>query len=159
MTLGKDVFVALAALAWVDGEVAPEEAEALMGAAMMTGLSESDLTEVEAALASPVPLERLDALKITGDDRLFVYGVGLWLVRADGVVTADESDAMTRLARALKLRPEERLLAAASAAGLSSFDEEEDAMPRSVASVAKQLVAQPGDKPVSVRAMKAAQAR
>ena len=54
MTLGKDVFVALAALAWVDGEVAPEEAEALMGAAMMTGLSESDLTEAEAALGVPV---------------------------------------------------------------------------------------------------------
>ena len=102
MTLGKDVFVALAALAWVDGAVAPEEAEALIGAAMMTGLSESELAEVEAALTVPVPLERLDGLRITGDDRLFVYGVGLWLVRADGVVTDDESEDFARLLRHLK---------------------------------------------------------
>ena len=139
MELGKDVFVALAALAWVDGEVDSSEVEALMGAAMISGLMPDELSEVEEALQKPVPLERIDELRITGDDRLFVYGVGLWLVRADGVVTDDESEAMVRLARALKLRPEERVLAASAAAGLSSFDED-DEMPRSVASVAQRIV-------------------
>lgn len=144
MKLGKDVFVALAALAWADGSVAPEEVEALLGAASASGLDAKEMAAVEAALREPVPLERLEDLKIEGDDRLFIYGVGLWLVRADGVVTIDETEAVVRLARALKLTGEERLLASAAAAGLGSFDSEEEA-PRSVATVAREITQQRAD--------------
>jgi uncharacterized membrane protein YebE (DUF533 family) len=141
MELGKDVFVALAALAWADGSVAPEEVEALLGAAAASGLMPEDLDAVEAALQHPVPIERLEELKIEGDDRLFVYGVGLWLVRADGVVTDDESEAVGRLARVLRLSPDERALAASAAAGLSGFSIDEDDPPRSLSTIAREIVA------------------
>jgi uncharacterized membrane protein YebE (DUF533 family) len=141
MELGKDVFVALAALAWADGSVAPEEVEALLGAAAASGLMPEDLDAVEAALQHPVPIERLEELQIEGDDRLFVYGVGLWLVRADGVVTDDESEAVGRLARVLRLSPDERALAASAAAGLSGFTIDEDDPPRSLSTIAREIVA------------------
>jgi len=144
MELGKDVFVALAALAWADGSVAPEEVEALLGAAAASGLMPDELESIEAALREPIPLSRLDTLKIEGEDRMFIYGVGLWLIRADGVVTVDESEAIGRLAKALKLSPEERVLAATAAAGLASFDSEDDEIPRSVLTVAREISARRG---------------
>lgn len=144
MELGKDVFVALAALAWADGSVAPEEVEALLGAAAASGLMPDELESIEAALREPIPLSRLDTLKIEGEDRMFIYGVGLWLIRADGVVTADESEAIGRLAKALKLSPEERVLAATAAAGLASFDSEDEESPRSVLTVAREISARRG---------------
>ncbi len=140
MELGKDVFVALAALAWADGSVAPEEVEALMGAAAASGLLPEELDAVEEALREPVSIDRLDGLRIEGDDRLFVYGVGLWLVRADGVVTEDESEAVGKLARVLGLSAEERALATSAAAGLSSFSIDDDEPPRSLSTIAREIV-------------------
>ncbi|MCU0653944.1 MAG: TerB family tellurite resistance protein [Polyangiaceae bacterium] len=142
MELTKDVFVALAALAWVDGSVAPEEVDALLGAAAASGLMPDELDAVEDALRTPVPLERLEDLDLEGEDRLFIYGVGLWLVRADGIVTEDESEAVGRLAQVLQLSPEERTLASSMAAGLAGFElDEED--PRSVSSIARGLLDRP----------------
>jgi uncharacterized membrane protein YebE (DUF533 family) len=140
MELGKDVFVALAALAWADGSVAPEEVEALMGAAAASGLLPEELDAVEEALREPVSIDRLEGLRIEGEDRLFVYGVGLWLVRADGVVTEDESEAVGKLARVLGLTAEERALATSAAAGLSSFSIDEDEPPRSLSTLAREIV-------------------
>ena len=140
MELGKDVFVALAALAWADGSVAPEEVEALMGAAAASGLLPEELDAVEEALREPVSIDRLDGLRIEGEDRLFVYGVGLWLVRADGVVTEDESEAVGKLARVLGLSAEERALATSAAAGLSSFSLDDDEPPRSLSTIAREIV-------------------
>lgn len=139
MELSKDVFVALAALAWADGSVAPEEAEALLGAAAATGLMPDELDAIDAALLEPVPLSRLDELQLEGDDRLFIYGIGLWLVRADGVVTEEESEAVGQLARVLRLTPEERVLAASAAAGLATFDSE-DTGPRSLTTIANDIM-------------------
>jgi uncharacterized tellurite resistance protein B-like protein len=142
MELSKDVFVALAALAWVDGSVAPEEVDALLGAAAASGLMPDELDAVEDALRTPVPLERLEDLDLEGEDRLFIYGVGLWLVRADGIVTEDESEAVGRLAQVLQLSPEERALASSMASGLAGFElDEED--PRSVSSIARTLLDRP----------------
>jgi uncharacterized membrane protein YebE (DUF533 family) len=140
MELGKDVFVALAALAWADGSVAPEEVEALMGAAAASGLLPEELDAVEEALREPVSIDRLDGLRIEGEDRLFVYGVGLWLVRTDGVVTEDESEAVGKLARVLGLSAEERALATSAAAGLSSFSLDDDEPPRSLSTIAREIV-------------------
>jgi uncharacterized membrane protein YebE (DUF533 family) len=142
MELGKDVFVALAALAWADGSVAPEEVEALMGAAAASGLLPEELDAVEEALREPVSIDRLEGLRIEGEDRLFVYGVGLWLVRADGVVTEDESEAVGKLARVLGLTAEERALATSAAAGLSSFSIDEDEPPRSLSTLTHEIISQ-----------------
>lgn len=139
MELGKDVFVALAALAWADGSVAPEEVEALLGAAAASGLMPEEMEAVEEALLNPVAIEQLETLKIKGKDRLFVYGVALWLVQADGVVTEDECEAVSKLARVLRLSPEERILASITAADLSDL-EPIDEEPRSLSSLVRSRV-------------------
>ncbi len=139
MQLGKDVFVALAAIAWADGEVAPEETEALLGAASASGLSGADLEAVEAATKTPVPLERLTSLSFDGDERLFVYSVALWLIEADGVITPEETAAMDALARAMNLSDEDRDLVTAAALGTMGIDDEGEAGGRDLVTLAREI--------------------
>jgi hypothetical protein len=56
------------------------------------------------------------------------------------VVTEDESEAVGKLARVLGLSAEERALATSAAAGLSSFSIDDDEPPRSLSTIAREIV-------------------
>src|ERR1700723_1272091 len=97
----KDVFIALAAVAWADGQLDPDEADAIVRAALEDGLSLEEITAIEAATKAPVDLGVIDRSGLSKEDRLFVYAVACWIARMDGKVTEAEADALTKLGERL----------------------------------------------------------
>jgi uncharacterized membrane protein YebE (DUF533 family) len=97
----KDIFVALAAIAWADHELDPEEADAIVRAAAEEGLGLEDIAAIEAATRDPVDLAVVDRSGLSKEDRLFVYAVACWIARIDGRVTDEEADALAALGERL----------------------------------------------------------
>src|SRR5262245_30310226 len=101
--LGRDVYVALAAVGWADGNLDQEEADAIVRTALEAGLDITEIAEIEAASKQPIDLGVIDRHHLSKEDRLFVYAVACWLTRLDGLVTEEETAALGRLAEALKV--------------------------------------------------------
>lgn len=101
--LGRDVYVALAAVGWADGKLEPDEADAIVRAAVEEGLDLEEINEIEAATKQPIDLGVIDRAGLSKEDRLYVYGVALWITRLDGVVSDAERAALAKLADALKI--------------------------------------------------------
>ena len=97
-TFRKDVFVALAAIAWADGSLDPDEADGIVRAAADEGLSLDDMAAIDEATKHPVDLGVIDRSGMSKEDRLFVFAVACWIARMDGKVTDSES-ARARQAR------------------------------------------------------------
>jgi uncharacterized membrane protein YebE (DUF533 family) len=109
--LPKEAFLALAAVAWADGVLDPDEADAIVRAAADEGLSIEELevveTESKAYCARPrdpsnqPDLSFLDRSNMSKQDRVFLYAVACWIAQIDRVVTPDESDALKALGERL----------------------------------------------------------
>jgi uncharacterized membrane protein YebE (DUF533 family) len=99
--LKKDVFVALAAIAWADGVLDAEEADAIVRAAVDEGLALEEIAAIEAATSNPVDLGAIDRSGLSKEDRLFVYGVACWIAQIDGHVTEEETAALAQLGERL----------------------------------------------------------
>jgi uncharacterized membrane protein YebE (DUF533 family) len=95
--LGKDVFVALAAIAWSDGQLDPDEADAIVRTAADEGLSLEEMADIEEATKKPVDLGVVDRSGMSKEDRLFVYAVACWIARMDRHVTEAERSALAAL--------------------------------------------------------------
>jgi len=115
MSLRKEGFLAVVAVARADGLVRAEEAKGLLGAAREVGLSEADQGEVKAALDAGLELESLDLSALSGAERALTYAFAMWLGKVDGVVNAEELKTLRKLGALLGL-PEPKLKLAASAA-------------------------------------------
>jgi uncharacterized membrane protein YebE (DUF533 family) len=101
--LGRDVFLALAAVGWADGKMDPDEADAIVRTAVDEGLEIEAITEIENATKAPIDLGVIDRKNMTKEDRLFVYAVASWMTRLDGEVSAAETEALAKLGDALKV--------------------------------------------------------
>jgi uncharacterized membrane protein YebE (DUF533 family) len=101
--LGRDVFIALAAIGWSDGKLDAEEADAIVRTALEEGLDLEEIDEIEQATKHPVDIGVIDRAKLSKEDRLFVYAVAAWMTRLDGQVDAKELAALDALGEALKL--------------------------------------------------------
>ncbi len=101
--LGRDVYIALAAVGWADGNLDQEEADAIVRTALEEGLDITEIAEIEAATKERVDLGVIDRKNLSKEDRLFVYGVACWLTRLDGEVSAAEIQALSDLGEALKI--------------------------------------------------------
>jgi uncharacterized membrane protein YebE (DUF533 family) len=101
MQLRKDVFVALAAVAWADGQLDPDEADAIVRAAAEEGLSLEDIADIEASTSEPIDLGVIDRAGLSKEDRLFVFAVASWIARMDGQVTDEENEALAKLGERL----------------------------------------------------------
>lgn len=100
--LGRDVFITLAAIGWADGQLDPEEARTILGAAQAEGLDPESLRWIEQATRQPVTLDQfLPASAMGKDDRLFVYAMACWIARVDGEVTQQEVATLHHLAHLL----------------------------------------------------------
>ena len=115
MSLRKEGFLAVVAVARADGLLRADESRGLLGAAKEVGLSEAELSEVKAALDVGAPLDGLDLSSLPGAERALTYAFAMWLAKIDGVVNAEELANLRKLGAALDL-PEQKLKAAASAA-------------------------------------------
>ena len=101
--LGRDVYLALAAVGWADGELNQEEADAIVRTALEEGLEIDEIAEIEEATKSPIDIGVIDRKNLSKEDRLFVYGVASWITRLDGVVSEAEQSALDKLGEALKV--------------------------------------------------------
>ena len=121
--LRKDVFVALSAVAWADGKLDADEADAIVRAAVDEGLSLEEIAEIEAATRSKVDLGAIDRAGLSKEDRLFVYGVACWIARMDGEVTPEESAALAALGERLGVPERPRVQAEAIARSVAEMPE------------------------------------
>lgn len=101
--LGRDVYLALAAIGWADGQLDAAEADAIVRTALEEGLELDEIQEIEEATRQPLDIGVVDRKNMSKEDRLFVYAVASWMTRLDGVVTASEKDALAELGDALKI--------------------------------------------------------
>lgn len=101
--LGRDVFLALAAIGWADGKLDPDEADAIVRTALEEGLDLDDIAEIEAATQKPVELGIIDRSNLSKEDRLFVYAVASWMTRLDRTVDARELALLAKLGDVLKI--------------------------------------------------------
>ena len=99
--LSADAFVALAALAWADGDLRASEREGLLKAA--GSLEEVELARVKAALETKTDLRAFAPGDMSEWQRVVTYAIGCWLVRLDGIVSIEEHEALKLLAKALDL--------------------------------------------------------
>jgi uncharacterized tellurite resistance protein B-like protein len=121
--LGKDIFVALAAIAWADGTLDPDEADAIVRAAADEGLSLEEIAAIEEATKERVDLGVIDRSSMSKDDRLFVYAIACWIARLDGQVTDAESDALAKLGEKLGVPERPRVHAEALAREVAAMPE------------------------------------
>lgn len=121
--LGRDVYIALAAVGWADGKLEQDEADAIVRAALDEGLELSDIAEIEEATKKPVSIANVDQ-KLSKEDRLYVYAIAAWIAKMDGVITAAETGALGKLATDLKIpeRPREIVMEIVESITTSSGD-------------------------------------
>jgi len=115
MSLRKQGFLAVVAVARADGLLRADESRGLLGAAKEVGLTEDELAEVKAGLDKGIELESLDLTALSGAERALTYAFAMWLAKVDGVVNAEELATLKKLGALLAL-PEPKLKSAASAA-------------------------------------------
>jgi len=101
--LGRDVFIALAAIGWADGKLDAEEADAIVRTALEEGLEIEEIEEIERATKEPVAIGVIDRSNLSKADRLFIYAVASWMTRLDGSVSPSELEALGKLGDALKV--------------------------------------------------------
>jgi uncharacterized membrane protein YebE (DUF533 family) len=108
--LGRDVYLALAAVGWADGKLDSEEADAIVRTALEEGLDIDEIAEIEKATESPIDIGVVDRKNLSKEDRLFVYAVASWITRVDGVVSPAELAALAKLGDALKIPERPRII-------------------------------------------------
>jgi len=102
-TLGKDVFLALAAVGWADGKLDQDEADAIVKTALEEGLELGAIGEIENATRSKIELGDIDVSKIETAERLFVYAVAAWMTTLDGERDEAETKMLEEIAEKLSL--------------------------------------------------------
>jgi uncharacterized membrane protein YebE (DUF533 family) len=121
--LGRDVFLALAAIGWADGQLDQEEADAIVRTALEEGLELEEIAEIEEATKNPIDIGVIDRSNMSKADRLFVYAVASWMTRLDGNVDAKELAALERLGEVLKVPPNPRQHADSIAIEIANLEE------------------------------------
>jgi uncharacterized membrane protein YebE (DUF533 family) len=101
--LGRDIYIALAAIGWADGKLDSDEADAIVRTALEEGLELEEINEIEAATKNPVDIGEIDRRGLSKEDRLFVYAVASRMTRLDGLVSETEQAALDKLGQALKV--------------------------------------------------------
>lgn len=121
--LNRDIFLALAAIGWADGRLDPDEADAIVRAAVEAGLELDAIEEIESATRERVDLGAIDRSQMSKEDRLFVYGIACWIARLDGQVTEEESGALSALGERLGIPERTRAVAESIARDIAQLPE------------------------------------
>jgi hypothetical protein len=119
MKLGKDVFLALAQVAWADGEMKSGEADALLRAARAAGLAGADLEAVERATKSKDVVKKMPKLSIAPGQAEFAYALACALSASDGEIAESEREAIAALGDKLKIPFDVRARAAAASVAVA----------------------------------------
>ena len=115
MNLPTQSFLALAAIAWVDGSMQKKEATGLLRAARESGLGADDVAAIERATKTRIELTDVEVAPLSESQKVFTYALAAWLAQVDGVVSQSESETMATLGDRLGLAEPIRKRAAAAA--------------------------------------------
>ncbi|HEY3252389.1 MAG TPA: hypothetical protein VGJ91_00520, partial [Polyangiaceae bacterium] len=66
--LGRDVYLALAAVGWADGQLDQEEADAIVRTALEEGLDIDEIAEIEEATEKPIDIGVIDRKNLSKED-------------------------------------------------------------------------------------------
>ena len=113
--LGRDAFLALAAIGWADGTLDADEAEGIVRAAREEGLPAADLAIVTHATQQRIDFAAIDRKKLSSVERTFLYACAVWLARLDGHVAPEEKRALHELGDTLGIPDGIRTHASAAA--------------------------------------------
>jgi tellurite resistance protein len=128
MKLREDLFLVLVSIVTADGVVTSDERAGLLQAATAAGLDHAALGRIASAMDTQVAGAVPETLTL--EERFFAYCAGCWLSAVDGVVSAEETAALALLGDRLKLDPNDRAIAAASAEAYSSDKRDVSALAR-----------------------------
>lgn len=107
--LGRDIYLALAAVGWADGQLTQEAADAIVRTALEEGLPFEDVAEIEEATKqSKMSVGDINRMNMSKADRLYVYAVASWITELDGNVSDKEKAALADLGEALGVPPAPR---------------------------------------------------
>ncbi len=98
VTLHHDVFRALFAIGWIDGELRESEAHLILQAADAEDFNDEDKEAVRACATNPVDFGEVDASALDPDARLYVYALSSWIAHIDGRVSPNERAALHAVA-------------------------------------------------------------
>lgn len=101
--MNNQVFLALATVAWANGDLSADERAGILGAARSTGYSEEELAVLSKAIETPRELSSLALQRLSALDRVFAYAAAEWLARLEGTVGQQEAAALKALGDYLKL--------------------------------------------------------
>ena len=100
--LGRDVYLALAAVGWADGQLTGEAADAIVRTALEEGLPFEDVADIEEATKHPMmEVGEINRMNMSKADRLYVYAVASWIAELDGKMSDKETEALAALGEAL----------------------------------------------------------
>jgi hypothetical protein len=103
MKLPKQVFLALAAIGWVDGQLQRIERTGLMRAATEAGLSDDELQEIAAASHTPSKIDGVDLSGLSQWEQVLTYALAAWIAQVDGVVSTEEHETVVTVGDKLGL--------------------------------------------------------
>ena len=98
VSLHQDVFRALFAIGWIDGELRESEAHLILQAADAEDFSDEARAAVKACAQNPVDFGEVDASALPADARLYVYALSSWIAHIDGRVSPNERAALHAVA-------------------------------------------------------------
>jgi hypothetical protein len=101
--LSREVYLALAAVGWADGELTPEAADAIVRTALEEGLAVDEVAAIEEATRHKIEMVSLDRMDMTKADRLYVYAVASWIAQLDGPASRRSREALAKLGQSLSI--------------------------------------------------------
>lgn len=101
--LGRDVYIALAAVGWADGQLTKAAADAIVRTAREEGLPEEEVQAIESATRSKVEIGEIDRMNMSKADRLYVYAIASWIAALDGHASDSQKEALEQLGEALQI--------------------------------------------------------
>lgn len=102
----KNVYLALAAVGWADGNLDTDEADAIAKLALEDGLDLEEVGALERKIHEPIAITSVDLSGLPPKDRCFVYAVAAWLATLDGELAAEENATLDAIAKQLGLDAE-----------------------------------------------------
>lgn len=99
--LGLDVYMALAAVGWADGQLTREAADAILRTATEEGIEFENLAKLEEAVKTPLDVGVVERMNMSKSDRLYVYAVASWIAALDGPASPKAQEALDKLGAAL----------------------------------------------------------
>jgi tellurite resistance protein len=117
--LPRQAFMALAAVAWADGNYQRNEGAALLRAAKEHGLEGEDFAALEASTKQRVGMDAFEPSTMSEWEKVVTYALAAWLAQLDGVVSTEEHVSLRTLHTRLGLTPALRDRAAAAAFDVS----------------------------------------